>query len=282
MNSALYFWAGVFFTAVLGLGLSIDAAIVIIYWGRRPEFFKQNINVDVPWLFKDFIKICIILFLLYLSFYSVEYTFLKSGLLPKKLLRHISTIINTLGIYILGLWIINRIIKLDYHLNLRILGIKWHFCLRKCFKALFLYISFLPILFALIYAGIMLCNGIGIEPKPHILLKILEREKNVWFVVYLLTTAIFIAPVFEEIIFRGFFYQTMKKYTGFWGAIIISSAVFSLLHFNAAQFLPIMGLGVLLCFVFEYTKSLIPAIFIHILNNAIFLGLFLVFGQHIK
>ncbi|MDA0206661.1 MAG: type II CAAX endopeptidase family protein [Acidobacteria bacterium] len=42
--------------------------------------------------------------------------------------------------------------------------------------------------------------------------------------------AIFIAPLFEEVLFRGFLYRPLERSWGPWGAIAVTSVIFSLLH----------------------------------------------------
>jgi uncharacterized protein len=51
--------------------------------------------------------------------------------------------------------------------------------------------------------------------------------------------------------------------------MIISTLFFTALHFTLDQFIPIFILGVFLAWLYEYTGSLYPGIFLHIANNAI-------------
>ena len=65
----------------------------------------------------------------------------------------------------------------------------------------------------------------------------------------------------EEIYARGFLYPFLKRYTGFIGAVIFSSIIFSLLHLgnNAFGFLPMIDIflaGVLFALLREYTGNL--------------------------
>ena len=77
-----------------------------------------------------------------------------------------------------------------------------------------------------------------------------------------------IAPVFEEIAFRGICLHVFEKY-GTRFAVIASSMLFSLLHGNVIQSLFAFGLGVLLAMLTLKAKSIIPATFIHFANNSI-------------
>lgn len=77
-----------------------------------------------------------------------------------------------------------------------------------------------------------------------------------------------IAPIFEEIAFRGLCLHVFAKY-GTRFAIIASSMLFSLLHGNVIQSLFAFGLGILLALLTLKAKSIIPATIIHFANNSI-------------
>jgi membrane protease YdiL (CAAX protease family) len=84
------------------------------------------------------------------------------------------------------------------------------------------------------------------------------------------------APLIEEIVFRGFLQNFLKKYLGRGSAIYLSSFVFAAVHFRIDQQLAnihiliiLFILGILLGFVYEKQKSLFAAISLHASFNAI-------------
>ena len=85
------------------------------------------------------------------------------------------------------------------------------------------------------------------------------------------------APIAEELWLRGFLLPALAKTRlGFWGAGLLTCAIFAALH--AAQYalvllVPIFVLGLVLTWALGLTGSLWPPIAIHVLNNL--LGLFL-------
>ena len=85
-----------------------------------------------------------------------------------------------------------------------------------------------------------------------------------------------VAPLAEELFFRGFFYAALRNWRGALPAALITGLVFGSLHFEGiskAEFiLPLMFLGFVLCLVREKTGSLYPCIAIHAINNAIAYG----------
>jgi len=76
-----------------------------------------------------------------------------------------------------------------------------------------------------------------------------------------------LAPVAEEIFFRGFVFRAMKARKGLARALIYSSALFGLIHLNLAAFLPIGVGAVILALAYERSGDLWTAIVAHATNN---------------
>lgn len=280
VNSAMNLWFGLVILVVFSIGLAADILFFALYWDKLIKLFKTKLE-NVPWWLIDVFKICWGLFLIFITFSLTGNFILKLNPGLKKDIKPVLNIINGVCIYCFGIWYIIHFLKTRYESVLDYLGIKWSSWLKKSVKVLFLYAGFIPILIGLTYISAVFCALFGITPESHPLVNILKKEKSFLFIGYLIVVATIIAPIFEEILFRGLFYQALKKRVGIFRAVVISSMLFSFLHFNTAQFLPIMGLGALLCLIFEYTGSLVPAIFIHIFNNGMFLGLFFILKEYL-
>ncbi|BFG71295.1 hypothetical protein KACHI17_21760 [Sediminibacterium sp. KACHI17] len=78
-----------------------------------------------------------------------------------------------------------------------------------------------------------------------------------------------LAPaIFEEVLFRGAFQQVFIGWTKHaWAGIIITSILFSAIHFSFFGFLPRIALGLILGLIFFYTNNLWLSILLHFLNN---------------
>ena len=79
--------------------------------------------------------------------------------------------------------------------------------------------------------------------------------------------AICVAPVLEEIIFRGVIMNNLKKY-GIKTAIISNSILFGLSHYNIDMIIPAFFMGIVLSYV-AYRYSIKYSILMHILINMI-------------
>ena len=79
--------------------------------------------------------------------------------------------------------------------------------------------------------------------------------------------AVLVAPVAEELIFRGYLLNLWAARWGMWPAVIISSLVFGLFHWERAVFAAPIGL--ILALVYLKYDSLWPGIFLHGAYNAL-------------
>jgi membrane protease YdiL (CAAX protease family) len=78
-----------------------------------------------------------------------------------------------------------------------------------------------------------------------------------------------LAPLAEEIFFRGYVFRAYLTRMGMVGAYVVSSLLFAVLHLNLAAFVPLFFVGLILAYLYHRTGSLVPAIVTHGLNNAI-------------
>lgn len=79
-----------------------------------------------------------------------------------------------------------------------------------------------------------------------------------------------LAPIFEEIIFRGIVYSTLRVKFGFPVSMIGSASIFALAHgYGPVAFLSVLWSGMLWAWLYERTGSIIPGICVHAVNNGL-------------
>ena len=77
-----------------------------------------------------------------------------------------------------------------------------------------------------------------------------------------------VAPIFEELIFRGIILDgLLKRYTPI-TAIVVSSILFGIVHLNPWQFITGLAIGFFSGWVYYKTRSVLPSIIIHVSSNA--------------
>ena len=113
-----------------------------------------------------------------------------------------------------------------------------------------------------IYSSIIEAQGFTI-PSPDFTIP----TETKYLVLFILYTCI-IAPIFEEVIFRGFILKSMMKY-GNLTAAIVSSIMFSMFHLNLVQFINPVLMGIIFCFITIKSNSIKSSIIAHMFNNSL-------------
>lgn len=78
-----------------------------------------------------------------------------------------------------------------------------------------------------------------------------------------------LAPLVEEILMRGFVLRGLMPSYGLLTALLLSSALFALLHFNMVQTLSALLCGLVLGLLYLYTGSLLCCVLAHAGYNAV-------------
>lgn len=110
--------------------------------------------------------------------------------------------------------------------------------------------------------------------NPLILLA-LESKNAIALIIFFFTAAI-AAPIFEEIIFRGFLLASLTRYFSSGSAIVLSAVIFAAAHLSLSEVLPLTVLGIVLGFVYNRSGNLLSSILLHALwNSGTLLSLFI-------
>ena len=105
----------------------------------------------------------------------------------------------------------------------------------------------------------------GLEPETGVASEALARADPVVLVVAL----VLVAPVTEEIFFRGVVYNAWLREYGGRVALVGSAVLFALIHGSLFLFAPIMALGIALVLLYRATGSLPAAMALHAGFNGI-------------
>jgi len=78
-----------------------------------------------------------------------------------------------------------------------------------------------------------------------------------------------IAPMAEELYFRGYVFRSYLLMRGRLVAYLATSILFAVLHLNLPALLPILVMSLVFCWAYERTGSIVPSMVGHALNNTI-------------
>ena len=82
-------------------------------------------------------------------------------------------------------------------------------------------------------------------------------------------TLVVLAPVCEEIFFRGYLYPSFRNRMGMQAAMLLNGAFFAAVHFQLPGFLPRFLIGYGLCYMYERNRTLIAPMIGHALYNGL-------------
>ena len=135
------------------------------------------------------------------------------------------------------------------------------------------YLIALPLMIAISALNQQIWQGQG--GNNPLLQTVLQESDGIALLLFFLTAAV-AAPVFEEVLFRGFLLPSLTRYMPVWGAILFSSFIFASAHLSLSEVLPLTLLGSILAWVYTRSRTLLSPMLIHSLwNSATLLGLFL-------
>jgi membrane protease YdiL (CAAX protease family) len=120
--------------------------------------------------------------------------------------------------------------------------------------------------FNLLYGLFLGLFGLRIQPD---LIPIFAGLSSPWL---LLVGGAIVAPVVEEIFFRGFVFAGLRGHYGWRRAALLSSALFAVIHALPTAILPIFILGYIFAYLYQRSGSIWPAILMHVATNSLALG----------
>lgn len=154
------------------------------------------------------------------------------------------------------------------------LGLRWQGWTMQN-RLLWIFIA-TPIITGLLIGGMVLLHvlkymewmeSLGVEPIQESV-KVLQQSKDTMVVILMSLAAVVVAPVCEEIIFRGYLFGVAKKFAGTGIAIVCSGLIFAAAHGNLTALLPLTVVGMGLAVVYDYTKCIWAPIAVHLCFNS--------------
>jgi membrane protease YdiL (CAAX protease family) len=155
--------------------------------------------------------------------------------------------------------------------------------------------SIVPLLLAIVVlpaymiarAGMLQYMDIAPVQQPIVTrLKTLHGEGQVAHLCVLVFLAVAVAPLVEELVFRGMLYLPLRGRVGPVPAAAVVSAVFAALHWGSAALvenLAVMGyliiLALILTALMEAARTMLAPILAHAAHNAVMIGLILLAGS---
>jgi membrane protease YdiL (CAAX protease family) len=108
----------------------------------------------------------------------------------------------------------------------------------------------------------------GVEMQDEIRRMFASIPKTAFNSVLLFLAVAVVAPLVEELLFRGILQNSLAKHMPIWVAIALASAIFAAMHMQLTAFPALMVIGASFGLLYHLTGSLRVNILVHMLNNA--------------
>jgi len=231
-----------------------------------------------PWIWPDFgMLLLIAVGVILLFMVGAEAARLLGWLAPG---RHTA---GTWAIVVQGLLIDGAILFLAYQI-LKARGIKlatglaldlaaWRSRLGQGMAG---WLAVLPplVLAALVHQVVL--HQAGLLPPPQAAVAQLVGERSLLALSSITFIAVVLAPLAEEVFFRGILFPLLLRRGGLVFGVALSALVFALIHFHLGAMVPLFVLGVALALGYAISGSLLVPVFMHMVFNAVSVAAILV------
>ena len=112
-----------------------------------------------------------------------------------------------------------------------------------------------------------LFDSVGKEIAPQPILDSLSELDGWLNCVTLFLLVVFIGPLLEEVIFRGFLFSWLRQRMGAPLGLVVQAVIFAVIHQYAAGVLPLFALSLVLGLAYVYTQRLMVCVWMHMFFN---------------
>lgn len=251
--------------AVFLLGLIIDAIFAVTLFTGKKSDLRTYAPQKISWGLWDVARVAILFVFFGYNLLIIEALLVKY--LPFVNNDNIRMIINTSIMDVICVLLILHFTVGRYHDKLEALGLSLKNFFKNVRYGLLGYVALVPLLIGIIAVIAYILSLTKYVPEQQPVVQLFFKEKSTTLLLYTSLFAAIAGPVIEELFFRGFMYNAVKKRIGVFWAALITAAFFAMLHAHAVGFFPILAIGLLLAYLYEKTGTLVASITVHVMHN---------------
>jgi membrane protease YdiL (CAAX protease family) len=238
-------------------------------WMTRRSIFPPADLPSVEWKLKDVALVCCVFFLL-----------LGAAALTIDVTQEMATFLAAHGLISLSLLLfILALARRRGQAYPDALGLDLRGLFEHLVPAVMVFFAFVPVIAGagMLWSAFLsrYADG-GFEVSQRLVQELLQTPSpQILFMIVI--SAVLVAPLWEEVLFRGLFYGALRRYVPAHTAIPAVGILFGLFHLPAlTTIVPMSVLGMLLCYLYEKTGRLTVPIALHFLFNACQVGFMIV------
>ncbi len=253
--------------------IAVAGAGFLGYWLLNTSLGRKSLADSVPRRNNMPAYLPFLPLLIYLGFFpaAVEMTVLIIGDMPKWQKAFVENLVTIAGAITIMV-IIVFLVRASFARRLKGFGLNPRTIGKDFGIAAVNYLSVWPVVMVMIILTIeagRLFIGPDFKIEQHREIEFLTKHQQLPLIITVLFSAVIIAPIFEEMIFRGLFQTMLRSFSGkVWLSIIITSVFFVLTHKNLEHWPALFVLSVGMGYSYEKSGSLFRPIFIHAFFNA--------------
>jgi membrane protease YdiL (CAAX protease family) len=133
-------------------------------------------------------------------------------------------------------------------------------------ESLALGVGLLFVMYPLLIVHNLVLQLLGIDTQGDSITELFRALENPLPFIF---SAVILAPLTEEIFFRGFLYSGLRQRYGWVKSMLLSSAVFAVFHLQLVALIPTFLLGCVLAFTYERARSIWPGVILHLMVNGL-------------
>lgn len=248
--------------------------------GRGRVALPPRLPCPVPWSTADVALVVILYGILLLTCDYALGTFNAEETDPSARAAVVD-IVCRMSVNIAALFYVFQVVFKARGASSEALGLSSRELLGNCGKGIVAYLMCCPVLIlssrlvnyvlTLERVGTLLRTA-GFDLEKQTVVTIWEGIESWPVIIVLSVFAVIVAPVTEEIFFRGFLQQAIRRRRGEYATIAITALIFAAVHMNLRFFIPLTILGGLLSYLFARTGTIAAPILVHALHNAVMIG----------
>ena len=277
-------WAVAFvYLALIALGFAVDVGLVFYFLQKPSRWPEQVVRLESrPWSTRQGAFLLLALMALYFASTALQPLINEwfGGAGDEK--GALKIVIQSISFHLIGLGIVvlsllrRRVTWRDAF------GLEPRAILRDVGKGVMFYLAALPfiVFYTFLYQAVL--RGVGYEIVMQEVALVVADEQSFWMRMYLMGLAVVLAPLFEEILFRGIGLPLIAQKWGVAPAVVAVSLFFAAIHFHLPSMMPLFVIAVAFSLAYIHSGSIVVPIVMHGLFNGVNVAMLMMLKGFVK
>jgi hypothetical protein len=258
------------YLALIALGFAVDLGLVISFLRKPSRWPEQVARLESrPWSVRQGAFLLLALMALYFAatvFQPLIDEWFGGAGGEKGALR---IVIQGVSFHLIGLGIVILSLLRRRVAWREAFGLESRAILRDVGKGMLFYLAALPFVVFYTFLYQVVLRGVGYEIIMQEVALVVAGEQSFWMRVCLMGLAVVLAPLFEEILFRGIGLPLIARKWGVAPAVAAVSLFFAAIHFHLPSMMPLFVIAVAFSLAYIHSGSIVVPIVMHGLFNGV-------------